>query len=418
VLNSLGQMTGGIPGLYYVPTGFLGDANSSSVMFSSERTFGGETVVKEAFTEFQIPLLKDKPFFENLSTDLAARWANYSGAGNVWAYKGGLDWAVNDTVRFRVTRSQDVRAASLEERFDVTRQGVSVRNPYVLTDGQPTLQSGAGFSGGNPDLKPEVARTWTAGFVLTPQFVQGLSVSVDWYKINIADAIDKPSTQDIVDFAFAGDPTYQQLVKLDANRNIVEVDQYFINFSQEFIEGVNFEVAYRHSADLVGMLVGGSAPESFSGRLYATDMYKHATLTQFGSYLETAGTIGIPKQKATADLTYSYSQYSAFIQARYTSGGLLSSTLVQSQVALTDLPPGVFTINDNHIPGTFLVDLNLSWEVPISAGDLRTYFEVNNVFDKQPPQCPGIFGRTGVGSGACGGDPLGRRYTVGLTYKY
>src|SRR5262249_43961089 len=64
-----GQQTGGIPGLFYVPTGFLGDANSSTIMFSSERTFGGDTTVKELFSEFSVPLLKDVPGFKSLSTN-------------------------------------------------------------------------------------------------------------------------------------------------------------------------------------------------------------------------------------------------------------------------------------------------------------------------------------------------------------
>ena len=86
----------------------------------------------------------------------------------MWAWKAGFDWALIDSLRLRVTRSRDVRAASLEERFDTTRGGVTVNNPYVLTNGQPTTQSGASFSGGNPDLAPEKADTWTAGFVFTP----------------------------------------------------------------------------------------------------------------------------------------------------------------------------------------------------------------------------------------------------------
>ncbi len=236
-----GQQTGGIPGLYYVPTGFLGDANSSTILFSSERTFSGDTTVKELFSEFNIPLLKDIPAIKSLSTNLAARWANYSGSGNVRAWKAGFDWALIDSLRLRVTRSRDVRAASLEERFDTTRGGVTVNNPYVLTNGGPTTQSGASFSGGNPDLAPEKADTWTAGFVFTPTFFEGFSASVDWYKINISDAIDQPTAQQVVDAAFRGDPQYQQLVKLDAGNNIVEVDRFFINFAKQFIEGVDFE---------------------------------------------------------------------------------------------------------------------------------------------------------------------------------
>jgi outer membrane receptor protein involved in Fe transport len=410
-----GQATGGIPGLYYVPTGFLGDANSSTIMFSSERTFSGDTKVKEAFTELNVPLVKNWLGIESLSTDLAARWANYSGSGNVWAWKGGVDWAVNDTLRLRATRSRDVRAASLEERFDTTRGGVNVSNPWLLdSQGRAIQQSVASYSGGNPTLKPEKADTWTAGFVLTPTFLTGFSASVDWYKITIAEAIDKPTPQQIVNAAFGGDPQFLALVKRDSLNNIVEVDQYFINFSQQFLDGVDFEAAYARSVKLLG----GSA-ESIAMRLYASDLMKNATLTQFGTYDEWAGQVGsgrsLPKQKYTADFTYNNGPYSLFAQGRYLSHGILDHTLVESSVAI----PKVATINDNHIGGIFYLDFNLSYTVPVS-GDLRIWAEVNNALDRAPPETPSIiFGRTGAASlNPVLYDVIGRRYVLGVVYKF
>jgi iron complex outermembrane recepter protein len=408
-----GKPTGGIPGLYYVPTGFLGDANSSSVMFSSERTFSGDTTVKEAFTEFNIPLLKDLPLVQTLSTNLAGRWAEYSGSGTVWAWKAGFDWALNDTLRLRVTRSRDVRAASLEERFDTTRGGVTVNNPWVLTNGQPTTQSGASYSGGNPGLKPEKADTWTAGFVFTPTFVQGFSASVDWYKIDIADAIDKPTAQQIVDAAFHGDPQYQALVKLDAANNIVEVDQYFINFAKQFIQGVDLEASYHHSVHVLG-----NGAEDVALRLYATDLMKNATLTQFGTYDEWAGQVGtmrsLPKQKYTANLTYNDGPYSLFVQGRYISKGILDHTLVQSPVSI----PGLQTINNNSVGGIFYMDMNLSYTVPV-PGELNVYGEVQNLLDRAPPTAPLAYGRAGaVSTNPQLYDVIGRRYVLGVTYKF
>ena len=408
-----GKQTGGIPGLYYVPGGFLGDANSSTIMFSSERTFSGDTTVKEAFTEFNVPLLKDIPGIQNLSTDIAARWANYSGSGNVWAWKFGLDWALTDSFRIRATRSRDVRAASLEERFDTTRGGTTVNNPFVLTNGVPTTQSGASFSGGNPNLQPEKADTWTAGFVFTPTFVPGFSVSADWYKITINDAIDQPTAQQVVDAAFRGDPGYTPLVKLDAGGNIIEVDRYFINFAQQFVNGVDVEAAYRHGVHIIG-----NGAEDLALRVYFTDLMKNATLSQFGTYDEWAGQVGtarsLPKQKYTANLTYTNGPYSGFIQGRYISHGILDHTLTESQVAI----PGVQTINDNTVGGIFYMDLNLQYTVPV-PGDLNLWFQVQNVMDRAPPTVASAYGRTGSASNNPQlYDVLGRRYVVGLRYKF
>src|SRR5262249_48596589 len=73
----------GIPGLRFVPSGFLGDSNSSSVLFSSLRTFGGSYNVKEGFAEFNIPLLRDVPWAQRLELNTAGRWASYSGSGSI-----------------------------------------------------------------------------------------------------------------------------------------------------------------------------------------------------------------------------------------------------------------------------------------------------------------------------------------------
>jgi iron complex outermembrane recepter protein len=283
----------------------------------------------------------------------------------------------------------------------------------VLTNGQPTTQSGASYSGGNPDLKPEKADTWTAGFVFTPTFLRGFSASVDWYKIDIADAIDKPTPQQIVDAAFRGDPQYQALVKLDATNNIVEVDQYFINFAKQFVEGVDFEASYHTS---VHLLSGG--PEDLAVRLYATDLMKNATLTQFGTYDEWAGQVGtarsLPKQKYTANITYNNGPYSLFVQGRYISKGILDHTLTQSSVAI----PGVQTINDNSIGGIFYMDLNLTYSVPV-PGDLSIYGEVTNLLDRAPPTTAAAFGRTGaVSLNPQLYDVIGRRYVLGVRYKF
>jgi iron complex outermembrane recepter protein len=408
-----GKATGGIPGLYYVPSGFLGDANSSTIMFSSERTFSGDTTVKEGFTEFNIPLLKDMALAKNLSANVAARYANYSGSGNVWAWKLGGEWAINDDFRLRLTRSRDVRAASLEERFDTTRGGTTVNNPYVLTGGKPTNQSGASFSGGNPNLRPEKADSWTAGVVFTPSYLHGFSMSLDWYKIQINDAIDQPTAQQIVDAAFAGDPQYQALLKLDAANNIIEVDRFFINFAKQFIEGVDLEASYRTGINLFG---GG--PENLSLRLYATDLIKNATLTQFGTYDEWAGQTGtgrsLPKHKYNLNVNYSNGPYSFFAQGRYIDSGILDHTLVESPVAIA----GKQTINDNHVGGAFYLDLNVSYNVE-ALGDLNLYAEVQNAMDRAPPSVPSAIGRTGSASlNPQLFDSLGRRYVVGMKYKF
>src|SRR5690606_16456009 len=89
----------GIPGVRNVPVGFTGDANSSSVTFSSLRAISGSSDVTEAFGELNVPLFSNQPWAEQLDINMAARWADYSGSGEIWAWKYGASWQVNDDLR-------------------------------------------------------------------------------------------------------------------------------------------------------------------------------------------------------------------------------------------------------------------------------------------------------------------------------
>src|SRR5690606_15433208 len=108
------------PGLRHVPNGFAGDANSSTVLFSSQRDVSGGFSVREAFFEFRIPLFNDR-----LNLDNAYRFASYTGAGDEPAWKSGISYQVTDQLRIRATRSQDVRAPTLRERFESQRGGAT-----------------------------------------------------------------------------------------------------------------------------------------------------------------------------------------------------------------------------------------------------------------------------------------------------
>jgi hypothetical protein len=164
-------------------------------------------------------------------------------------------------------------------------------------------------------------------------------------------------------------------------------------------------------------LLGGGA-EDLGIRLYASDLMKNATLTQFGTYDEWAGQVGtarsLPKRKYTANFTYNDGPYSLFVQGRYISNGILDHTLTQSSVAI----PGVQTINNNHVGGLFYMDLNISYTVPV-PGELNVYGEVQNLLDRAPPTAPLAFGRAGsVSVNPQLYDVIGRRYVIGLRYKF
>ncbi|TXC70331.1 TonB-dependent receptor [Sphingomonas ginsenosidivorax] len=184
----------------------------------------GRFDVWEAFGELNAPLLKDRPFFHLLSLGAAGRYSDYSTVGSTKAYQFNAIWAPIRAISFRGSYGRSVRAPNIGELFRPTTGssaffsdpcylgnralGTSTRaaNCVALISGlggNPatfTAQNNPdatifipGSVSGNADLRAEVARTWTAGVVLRPDFVPGLSIGIDWYDIRLRDAINNPN---------------------------------------------------------------------------------------------------------------------------------------------------------------------------------------------------------------------------------
>jgi iron complex outermembrane recepter protein len=417
-------VAGGVPGLRYAASGFCGASSSSSLLFSSQRFIEGRDSVKEAFAEFQVPVLAKLPVVERLDTNFAVRWADYQGAGQVWAWKAGLSWEVNDQLRVRATRSRDVRAPNLRDRFDSTLGGVNAtdRNSR-LPAGTGIPYSVIGFSGGNPDLKPEKADTTTAGIVFQPSFLEGFQASLDWYEVRIKGAIAQLGAQTIVDQCNAGDQAICQYVIRNSNTvqnplgDIVQINNFFLNLNKEIYRGFDAELGYRKSLTLFG---GG--PESITVRVFGTH-YKTVkqqppTLLGAGGATTRGPTINnlsTTPDAATAILGYRNGPLSVSIVERYTSDRKINRLFEESTSRTASLA-GFTTVDDNSVGAVYTTDLTVGWQ-PSQVEGLRVYSTITNLFDKVPPIFPTQGGRTGFGNGVLG-DVLGRRYVVGAEYKF
>lgn len=183
----------------------------------------GKFDVYEGFAELRAPLLKDVRFAKLLEVGAALRLSHYSTVGQTttWAINGV--YAPVGDIRFRGTYSQAVRAPNISELFSPLARTYNFVNdpcdPSRLAEGTKyraancqALLAATGLSpekiahfnpdadplatlalpgttSGNLDLNQETARTWTAGLVLTPSFVPRLSITADWYDIDLKNAI-------------------------------------------------------------------------------------------------------------------------------------------------------------------------------------------------------------------------------------
>jgi outer membrane receptor protein involved in Fe transport len=192
----------------------------------------GSFDVKEAYAEVNLPILADMPFAENLSIGGAIRLSDYSTIGTTTTWNVNGSYSPVRDITFRGTYSEAVRAPNINELFaggsgtyefitdpcgiDRIGEGTQYReancaaalsalgiDPATFNPADdftsPQNSSLLGFQGGNPMLNEETAKTWTAGVVLRPSFVPGLSLTADWYDIRLKQAIQYSTAQDIVD---------------------------------------------------------------------------------------------------------------------------------------------------------------------------------------------------------------------------
>ena len=265
---------------------FIGNVspNQSLLFDAATRQFnaGGRFDVVEVFGEILLPVLSDTPFFHELTFGAAGRYADYSTVGGTFTWNVNGVWAPVEDIRFRGTYAQAIRAPNIAELFD-PQQGATFRpnDPCsqsnidrLIAANDPAAQNRlancradgipvgyedpltarfSGTAGGNPNLREETATTFTVGAVIQPRFIPGLSISADYYSIEIEDAIQAVTAQDIVDTCYdlptfpndfcslftrnrtAGSPTFLGL-------NFLRQTQ--INFAKLETRGIDFQVNY------------------------------------------------------------------------------------------------------------------------------------------------------------------------------
>lgn len=253
----------------------------------------GAIDVTEFFTEFEIPLLSGMTGAQELTLRAQYRYSDYDAEGDTGsntydadAYGFSLAWAPIDELRVRAQFQRAVRAPTVIEMFSgqntnlpnlssagTNANGVQLFDPCAsdapiasLATCQNTGVTAAQYgtildvisgqtqslTGGNPQLQPEEADTTTFGFVWTPTFAEGLSVSVDYFDIQVDDAISAgiPAQTTLDNCLATGDPTFCSLIvrssvgSLAAGTFGVGFQQTNINIAELTTNGVDLQVLY------------------------------------------------------------------------------------------------------------------------------------------------------------------------------
>ena len=388
----------------------------------------------EFFAEARVPIIEGAGFADYLGLELAVRTSDYSTVGNVTTWKAGIEWAPTDWLRFRGMFNQAIRSPNLDELFETVAIGFTGGddlcdlnfNPSAAAKAECVLQGidpadidtfvhlGVGFgirSGGNPDLKEETADTFTFGMVVSPPFLEGLNLTLDYYDIEITNAVSQFTAQETVDNCFKpsnldhNSETCQAINRF-GNGQIDFVDAQSANVASITAPGIDLQADYTFD---LGDVMAFFGPASMNLQFIAS----------WGLEQETIAAPGEPAIDCLGIFGGSCSSFNDFIQpedkyvfnAAYLSGDF-SGRFQWRNYSSVSLAPG----RSNPIKSGSAVDyLDLNFDY--TFGERYTvYLGIDNLTDEEPP----IFGFSIAGDANVDislYDVLGRRYFGGIRIR-
>ncbi|MFM9977924.1 MAG: TonB-dependent receptor domain-containing protein, partial [Sphingomonadaceae bacterium] len=396
--------------------------------------------VKEAFGEISIPLLKDIPFFNELTLTGSGRVADYKGSvGTVFAYSGLVTWRPVRDLLFRGGYSRSVRSPYLGDLFSPQSQnftpapndpcsarnlaaGSSTRSANCTAAGRPAAydfvytSSLEILSGGNPNLQEETSTSYTIGGVLTPRWIPGLSVSFDYYNITVDNVIASVTAQNILNLCYdsptlnnpfcglfqrasaAGGPRGEQQFRVLEGSLL----QSAANFAKR--KAVGFDVNVAYNRDL------GFAQVAFKGiytHVIQRSNFENPALANFENVLN--GELGDPNDQFNLSADFKFGKVTLGGSFRWI-GPMFINTF-EDYNALNGLPPQNTDYAEiRQYPIVTYVDLRASYDV---TERFKLDIGMTNVGNTAPP-----FGLTGVGAGSAIYDNRGRFTYVGVTAKF
>ncbi|NVE93500.1 TonB-dependent receptor plug domain-containing protein [Altererythrobacter lutimaris] len=363
----------------------------------------GSFDVIEGFAELSLPLLADMPFFELLELRAAARISDYSTSGYTDSWSVSGVWAPVRDVRFRGSYGQSVRAPNITELFAPATGTFDFLtdpcDPINVNNGAPVREANCralieglgadfdtydfgndiassasieGFVSGNQELDPEEATTWTAGVVVQPSFLPGLTFSFDWFDIEIENAINTAELSEIAEFCVDSptlDNEFCDRVTRAAGTGFVESFSLSpVNVAFFETSGADMTMSYRFDLD-------DNSDIQLRGTLGYLDTLSFVP-SNGGTVDDDRGETGSPKWNGNADITYTRGNFALNYGVQY-----IGPQLRFEKDVLAANPdraaPEFLTIGSR-----FMHDIRAEFQT--ADDQFQFYLGVNNFTNEQP----------------------------------
>ena len=427
--------------------------------------------VYEGYAELIAPLVEDKPFFKSLTLEGGARYSHYKvkggGTNNTTTYKVGGSWEPVDSLKFRGNYAHAVRAPNIGELFFPLTTGLTnlasdpcagaapVGNALLravcIAQGapagtigsidNPTAAQANLTSGGNLNLSPEKADTYTVGAVFQPSFLPRFSMSVDYYNIKVTDVIGAPLPGDLIGACFgslsaaSASNTDCTIIRRNPVTGGLDGDPATTlglfaplnNLGKLATDGIDLVAAYQRDFGSVGWSMNFVGNYTLNSKFKATPNGLDRECTGFYSVnCSFTGSIQ-PKFQWSLRNTFTIDDIDLSILWRHIdkmvqepddiingSGPAFSGTLpATGGGALSGR-----TVNFGKIPAYDFFDATLRFNV---SENFTFTLTVQNLLDKQPPIIGSSIGATTYNSGntyPSTYDTLGRRYGAAVRLRF
>lgn len=320
------------------------------------------------------------PFTDKLTGEFALRFDDYSTFGNASTWKIGLTYAATDDLMIRTVAATGFRAPSVSELYGGNSGSFDyLEDPWGNEQDQQILV----IRTSDDDLKPEESESYTAGLVYSPSYIEGMSLTLDWWRFKVTNAIARMDTQNGLNNCFAGDQAACEAFNIGPNGDLDNLTNSLTNVGYQDTSGLDFNLAYNFEALSLDWTISNDTTYLLNFEQDGVD-YTNTIDGNFGAYAQVRNNFSI---KAGQD------DWNVMYFNRYIG-------------EMDDLGAGtkVDSILYHNVSASYFI--NDTWM--LSAG-------VKNLTDEEPSR---------VSNGSDGGtvpevyDTIGRQYYAGVTVKF
>ncbi len=381
----------------------------------------GKRTVSAAYVELAVPMISPEmniPLIHRIELQLAGRFEHYSDVGSVAKPKIAGAWDLFDGLRVRGSYAEGFKAPNLEQINATLVTRSNTRTDYIRCEAQLRKAQIASFTNcsqgfattarrsGNPDLKPETSKTWSAGVVLQPKFLEGrlgrMTFTADYwhidqkgivglfgegnalindYRLRVAGSSDPnvireaPTADDVTLFAGSG---------IAPVGRVLFVNDKYVNLLPQEVSGVDLGLNWRTPETEIGRF-NLAVNAAFLDKYFLTPSppiqqlldARAAGTINAGTIIADAGDLvrqnGKPEWKWNASLVWTYQNFEI--------GGYTSYTGDVDDTGLVDAVTGPWVIDSR-------TTYNLYGQVEVGndrQGRYRLRIGARNLTNKQPP---------------------------------